>query len=52
MDPVAPITVKMKRNCLHCGHEWEEELTNEEIRKTIFLEPIGICPRDACQLPT
>lgn len=42
--------VETDRNCVHCAHTWKENLTNEEIRKTILNEPIGICPK--CQLPT
>ncbi len=47
-----PKTVRCKREYLHCAEVWEEDLTNEEIRKTIFHIPIGICPNPACQLPT
>lgn len=50
MKEKIPEKILMKRNCLYCAHEWEEMLTNEEIRKTIHEEAIGLCP--SCGLPT
>lgn len=44
--------VKVRHSCMHCGHEWEQFMTAEEIKKMVNGEPFAYCPDEKCGLPT
>lgn len=43
-------TTCVTRFCSNCLHEWEQDVTTEELRKIAENKPIDECP--VCQMPT